>query len=214
MLDVRRIVVAVLAVLGLAVACVGVWLAAIVGPSGTATFTGSSTEPLVLTPDTLNRVDSPVTIDVSTEGTQVWLGRAVPSDVTDAVGAGQHYEVTEMAFPSRELRTTIRGDVTMADPVPLHVWRDTVTGTTAATMVLEQADAPESVLVNADGPVRVSLTVANNRWFLEALILVVAGLAIAGFGGGYLFQHLQRTGALPSQSPRSQRPRPSEQVGV
>lgn len=193
-LDVRRFLVALVAVLGLVLGGIGVWLAAMVGPSGTIVFMGTSDRALLLTPDILNRVDVPVTVHAAASAGPVWLGLATPQDVTAAIGAGRHHRVVEAAFPSRTLTTTTQGDVAMADPRPLQVWTQTASGTHSATVEVDQAAAPQSVLVVPDqsGPVEVTLTWANKRWFVEAAMVVAAGLAIAGFGGGSLYQQRRR----------------------
>lgn len=193
--DVRRFSVALVALLGLVLAGVGVWLAALVGPSGTIVFRGTSGQPLLLTPDILNRADVPVTVQASSaSGGPVWLGLSSPEDAAAAVGAGRHERVVLAAFPSRRLATTTEGDVALADPRPLQVWVRTASGSASAMIELDQAAAPQSVLVVPDqpGPVEVTVTWVQKRWFVEAAMVVVAGLGIAGFGGGWLYQQLRR----------------------
>lgn len=172
------------AIVGLAVLGVGVWLAVLIGPSGTATFSATASGPVVLTPQVLNRVSVPAVVTV-TGSEDVWVGLAAPVDVTNVLGTARHTDAVADSFPAGTLTLQTTGAGPLADPSSLPVWRSTVATGHTATLTVEQANAPESVLVvpTADSPVTVSVAMSHRGWFYQALSVGLVGLVIAVFGG-------------------------------
>ncbi len=187
----RRLVVALLVILGLALTIVGAWFAILLGPKGTATFTTTAGQPLVIGPNPLNRVAVPVTVTARAASGPVFLGAATPKDTTDAVGQAKHDIVVASAFPGRTLQVEQLGTGGLEDPSGFHVWRSTGTD----TITLSQDQAPQSVLVypTKGGPVDVSVSFSRTAWFLEALAALVVGLIVLAFAGGWLWQHRRAT---------------------
>ena len=183
----RRLVVALLALLGLALTILGAWFAVTLGPKGTVTFTATGNQATLVGPATLNRVSAPVTVTAHAASGPVFLGAATPDDATDAVGQAAHEFVVSSAFPARTLQLEQLGTGTLEDPSAYHVWRTTGTD----TLTLSQDQAPQAVLVypTKGGPVDVSVSYARTAWFLEALGALVVGLIALAFAGGWLWQH-------------------------
>lgn len=180
---------------GLALTVLGAWFAVILGPHGTATFTATALEPVVIGPSTLNRVSAPAMVSATAASGPVFLGAAVPQDATDAVGQAKHEDVVVAEFPARTLRLATSGTAAMPDPSGFHVWR--ATGQDRLTVA--QDEAPQSVLVYATkgGPVNVSVTFARSTWFLQSLVALVVGLIVMAFAGGWLWQQRRPAEATP-----------------
>jgi hypothetical protein len=196
----RRLAVALLVLLGLVLTVAGAWLAIVLGPKGTATFSATATAPLLVGPTVVNRVDVPVTVAAHAASGPVFLGAATPKDATEAVGQAKHSFVVSSAFPSRALQLEELGTGGLEDPSGYHVWR--ATGTDSLT--LSQDQAPQAVLVYATkgGAVDVSVSFSRTAWFLEALVALVVGLVLVGFAGGWLWQHRPRAqAAAPTPVP-------------
>ncbi len=186
--DARRLAVAFLAVVGLVLTVLGTWFAVTLGPSGTVTFTATASQPLVVGPTVLNRVKTPVTVSATSAGGPVFLAAAAPRDTSDAVGGAKHQEVLVAQYPARTLSLTTTGDGALADPTGLHVWRQSAQN----TLVVSQDQAPQAVLAYAasPGPVDVTLTWSRSAWFVEAVVVLLLGLIILAFAGGWLRQQL------------------------
>jgi len=183
----RRLVVAFLALLGLALTVAGAWFAITLGARGTVTFTSTAHQAALVGANTLNRVSVPVTVTAHAASGPVFLGAATPNDATDAVGQAQHDIVVSAAFPARALQLEQLGTGGLEDPSGYHVWRTTGTD----TITLTQDQAPQAVLVypTQGGPVDISVSYARTAWFLEALGALVVGLVVLAFAGGWLWQH-------------------------
>ena len=109
---VKRVVGALLALLGLALTVVGTWFATQLGSSGTAEFTvrPSTAEPVVIGPDVLNRVDADVVVTATPiDGGSVWMALANPSDATALLGDAKHLTVTGVSVADWALRTASTG---------------------------------------------------------------------------------------------------------
>ena len=79
----KRVALGLLTLVGLVLTGVGLWFSSHLGSEGSATSTArpGAGRLMVLEPSVLNRVDSSVTITAKAEpGTEVWIGRATPSD--------------------------------------------------------------------------------------------------------------------------------------
>jgi hypothetical protein len=192
--DPRRLIGAVVALLGLVLTGLGAWFALTLGPSGTARFTATASEPLLIGPSTLNRVPEPVTVSATSPRGPVFLGVATPQDATDVVGSARHQRAVVTQFPARTLELGTAGEAALADPTRLPIWR----ATGQNRLVVDQEGAPESVVVypGSPGPVDVTLTWQRGSWFRQSLVVLIVGLIILAFAGGWLWQQT-RAGTPP-----------------
>jgi hypothetical protein len=180
----KRAVLTALALIGLALVCVGLWFVGHLGPSGSGTFTlgARSSGVVVLEPAVLNRVDEPVTVTATAaDGTEVWIGRATPGDVTAIVAGADHTRVTDASVRDWQLRSQSKGAGATAPLAASDVWREERSGDGRVSLRVQQQNAPESVVVGrADGsPAQletVTMTVANGRWFAQSLLAALVGL--------------------------------------
>lgn len=184
----RRILAALVALAGLALAVSGAGFAVILGPSGMARFSTTATGPIVVGPQVLGRVDAPVTVRASSSDGPVFIGAARPQDVADVVGGARIQQAVTAQFPARSLALRATGYGDLVDPRALDVWRGTGTG----SLDLRVADAPESVLVvpTTNAPVRVTVELRRGAWFLEAVLALVVGLIVAVAAAAWLVQQL------------------------
>lgn len=173
-----RVTGTVLALLGLVALVVGGWFLTALGTSGTATF---ASEPdarvVVLDPDVLNRVDSPVDVTASGGGT-VWAGTARPSDVEALLGEGARVEVTGVDVPEWALTTAEVGEGESVDPGELDIWQSSTASPGSVTTTIDQERAPQTLVLSAPAGEqieRVELVVADDRWSTTAIALVVGG---------------------------------------
>lgn len=207
---VRRVAVALATLVGLVVAVLGLWLAVVLGPSGTATFTARATGPVVIGPDVLGRLDVPVTVSAHTGGRDdaasgVFLGVARAGDVADVVGSARVLRATEARFPARVLQLSPQGSGALADPSGLDVW-----ATTARGSVDVRQPGGDAVLVAPTGtePVTIVLERTHGTWFLQCLVAVVVGLIVTVAGAAWLVQSLgHRIPVGPLGSVGRRRPR-------
>jgi len=198
----RRLAVALVALLGLVVTVLGAWLAFTLGTSGMARFTATASEPLVIGPSTLNRVAVPVTVSATSRGGPVFLGVASPQDAAELISGARHQQVVVAEFPARTLRLATSGDATLADPTNLPLWRTTGRD----TLVVSQDNAPESVVIypGSVGPVDVTLTWTRNAWFLQSVVVLIAGLVVLALAAGWLWRSTRsRAGRQQGRAPRT-----------
>ncbi|MEO3935898.1 hypothetical protein V3N99_03970 [Dermatophilaceae bacterium Soc4.6] len=197
MIIARRVAVTLLALVGLVVAALGLWLAVVLGPSGTARFTARATGPVVIGADVLGELDVPVTVTAyqgaggaGEAGNGIFLAEARSSEVASVVAGARVLEATKARFPARVLDLAPTGSGDLADPSGLDVWRATGRG------ALEVTDAgSDAVLVVPTGPtgtdpVTVVMTRKHSTWFLEAVVAVVIGAIVAGASGWWLVRQL------------------------
>ncbi len=185
----RAFVAVACAVVGAAVAGVGLWFAAVIGPSGELAFDVRTTKPLVLTPDVLNRVDVPVVVTVEGSGSSaLFVGRAPAADVAAVVGSAERDEAVAATFPGETVTTKTVGTGRLDDPRDLDMWWEVADHGKTARLELSQADAPESVLVlPATGEqVRATVTMTRGAWFVQAVTVLAVGLVIVAFALGWL----------------------------
>lgn len=186
----RRILGAVLAVLGIALAVAGAWTAFKLGPSGEAQFRVTSMAPgaIVVGPEVLNSVNVPVRLTATrSDGRAVRLVAARSSDARAVVGTSTASTVSRLNYPdgTLDLRTSGAGalpDISRAD----DVWRLSAKEGTSAELVVDQGNGPETAVVasgdaSALTNVTMTLTWANSTWLAEALVVVLGGVIIAGF---------------------------------
>ena len=178
---VKRVVGALLALVGLALTVVGVWFATQLGSSGTAQFTvrPATDDPVVIGPDVLNRVDADVTVTATpTEGGSVWMALANPSDAKAVVGSSEHVAVTGVSVRDWALLTTTTGSGTAPALVAADLWRQQDDAQGPVSLTVQQSGAPETLVVTAeegrlDG---VTMTVVDKSWFVEAVVAALVGL--------------------------------------
>ena len=196
-----RVLGALVALSGLALAAVGVWFATELGGSGTATFTArpGTADPVVLQPDVLNRVDAQVTVTATpSSGGRIWIALANPSDAEAVLGDARRVEATGVSVQDWVLRTASQGSGDAADLSAAELWRNQDDGTEALEMTVDQANAPETVIALAEeGTVEtVTMTVENKTWFVEAVIAALVGLFLLAVGLVVVWpRRRRRTGA-------------------
>jgi hypothetical protein len=178
---ITRVVGALLALVGLALTVVGVWFAAQLGTSGTAEFTvrPGTTDPVLIGPDVLNRVDADVVVRATpSDGASVWMALANPSDATAVVGGSKHLAVTGVSVRDWALLTTTRGAGTGPELGAADLWRQQDDAEGPVTLTVEQSGAPVTVVVATEGGELDSLTmtVVDKSWFVEAVIAALVGL--------------------------------------
>jgi hypothetical protein len=184
---ITRVVGALLALVGLALAAVGVWFGVQLGSSGTATFaaTPGSGDVIVLSPDVLNRVDADVTVTATpSSGGRVWMALANPSDATAVLGESGHLEVTGVEVGGWVLTTAGRGSGDAPDLTAAELWRNEDDAEGPVSMTVEQADAPETVVVAAqEGTVeQLTMSISDKTWFVEAVVAALVGLFLLVVG--------------------------------
>lgn len=177
----KRVVGALLALLGLVVTVIGLWYAVHLGGSGTATFSSpaTGTNPVLVPQTVLNRVDGNVTVTATPRsGGTVWLAATTPSDAEAVLGATAHTTVTGVDTRPWELLTEDVGTGQAPALAGTDVWRNTETGTGAVSMTIEQANAPETVLAQAtEGQIAtIELTWERKSWFVQSVIAALVGL--------------------------------------
>jgi hypothetical protein len=186
----KRVLMAALTVIGLVLLVVGLWFTVHLGTSGSATFhTDPGRGVVVLEPSVLNRVNQPTTVNaVSGKDTKLWMGLASPSDVHAIVGAAERTEVTGARLRSWSLETSHEGAGPAPDLAAADIWHGTRTGTGSAHLGVDQADAPEAIVIAAaDGsPVdlnSLTVTVQRRTWFFQSVLTAFVGLLAAIAGG-------------------------------
>ena len=182
-----RVVGALLALAGLALAVVGVWFATQLGGTGTATFTASpgTARPVLLPPEVLNRVDADVTVTATPgEGSRVWMALANPSDATAVVGDARHVVATGVDVRDWLLETEQQGTTQATDVTDAELWRDQDDADEAISMTVSQANAPETVVVVAEEGTlaSVTMTISDKTWFVEAVVAALVGLFLVVVG--------------------------------
>ena len=201
----RRVLGAVLAVLGVALAMFAAWTAIKLGPSGEARFSVASKAPgaIVVEQDVLNSVDVPVRITATrSDGGAVRLVAASSTDARAVLGKSAVSTVSGVHFPAGRLDLRARGAGPLSAVATSDVWRLSATGTGSAELVVDQGRGPETAVVTSGDAtalkeVTMTLTWADRTWFFEALAAAVIGAIIATFAIGDLWQSRPRIGAIP-----------------
>lgn len=207
----RRALAALLTVAGLVLLALGTWFTINLGSSGSATFTTTPARGglVVLEPSVLNRVDGAVTVTAHARGgSEVWIGRAAPSDVKAVLDATQRTMVTGAHMRDWTLTTTRSGSEAVESLSGSDIWRSSTQGRGTVRLVLDQAHAPESlVITGADGKAAdlssVVVTAQNRTWFFQSLLAALVGLLATAAGVATLV-NLGRA--------KSSRPTPAEPV--
>lgn len=184
-LNAKRVIAVLVALAGLVLTGGGLWLATQLGTSGSASFTMTPTRngAVVVTPDVLNRLDGDFVVRAESAKSDgaVWMGEVAPSDADLIVGETGATRLT--GFSVRDgwvLRHKLVGAGENPDFAAADIWRATISGKGSQTIVVDQASAPDAVIIAAEdgrvGPV--SITVERKAWFVQAIITAVVGLAL------------------------------------
>ena len=184
---VKRVVGALLALVGLALTAVGVWFATQLGSSGTAEFTvhPATADPVLVGPDVLNRVDADVVVTATpTPGGSVWMALANPSDASAVVGGSEHVAVTGVSVRDWSLLTTSTGSGTAPELGAADLWRQQDDAEGPVTLTVKQSGAPETLVVEAQSGQLDTLTIAvtDKSWFVEAVVAALIGLFLVVAG--------------------------------
>lgn len=173
------------ALLGLVGVIVGGWFLSALGTSGTATFTGEPDQRVVvLDPDVLNRLDSPIEV-TATGGGSVWAGTARPSDVEALLGDSPRSEVTGVDVSEWALTTSEVGEGEASDVRGLDIWQSSTSGDGSVTSTIDQAQAPQTLVITAPEGEQVEqleYEVTDDRWSTIAIVVLVAGLVLLLLG--------------------------------
>ena len=203
---VKRLAGALLALVGLALTALGVWFATQLGSSGTAEFTArpDTTDPVLIRPDVLNRLDVDVTVTATTgEGGTVWMALANPSDATAVLGSAKHVDVTGVDVQDWALETAVRGAGESSELGAADLWRQQDEGAGSVTITVRQSEAPETLVVVTDrAPLRsLTFTVVDKTWFVEAVVAALVGLFLLVVGVVLLWPRRHPLPPDPSDSP-------------
>jgi len=197
----RRVIGAVVAGLGIALAVVGAWSAFKLGPSGKAQFRATSKAPgaIVVGPEVLNAVNVPVRITATrSDGGAVRLVAARSSDARAILGTSAvstvsrvHYPVGKLDLRAGTLDLRASGAGALPDISKADVWRLSAKGGSSAELVVDQGNAPETAVVTSGDAsaltnVTMTLTWANGVWLAEVLLAALIGVIIAAFALGDL----------------------------
>ncbi|MFW5472079.1 hypothetical protein ACOCJ5_02110 [Knoellia sp. CPCC 206450] len=193
----KRVAGGLLALLGVVLTAVGLWYAAHLGGSGTATFSSpaSGTTPVLVPQTVLNRVEGDVKVTATPRsGGTVWLAAAAPSDAKAVLGQSAHTTVTGVSTRPWQLETANTGNGAAPALAGTDVWRNTETGDGAVTMTIEQANAPETVIAQAtEGQIeRVDVTWERKSWFVQSVIAALVGLFLLLSGASLLWSTRRR----------------------
>ncbi|GAA3611631.1 hypothetical protein GCM10022199_14360 [Marihabitans asiaticum] len=193
---ITRVLTALLAVAGLLCAAVGLWFMTQLGSDGRATFRAQPGEQVVvLGPNVINRVESPVDLQATTaDGSPVWLGAARPSDAESVIEGAPAMRATGVSVPGWTLETATASGEGQTSPQSYDLWQDTRTGTGSVAMTLNQAAAPQTVVIAAaEGQTvdEVTLSVADQSWFTTAVVLTLGGLLLLGVAAYLLLRTLR-----------------------
>ena len=202
---VKRLIGALLALVGLALTVVGAWFATQLGSSGTAEFAvrPASSVPVLIGPDVLNRVDADVVVRaVPADGATAWMALANPSDARAVLGDARHVEVTGVSVRPWALLTRTSGSGEAAELGVADLWRQQDDAEGAVSLTVQQDEAPETLVVATEGGElrSLTLTVVDKTWFVEAVIAALVGLFLLIAGLILLFSRRARPGgeAVPS----------------
>ena len=198
---VKRLVGVLLVVAGLVPLILGTWFASQLGSAGSARFTlpDPGADPVLITPQVLNRTDLPVRIEV--EAPNAVVGVATPSDITAILGTATRAEITGVKVSDWSLTSATTGTGAPAGLGEIELWRERSEIKGDGALSVTQQTAPESVLIvpGKDGLEKVTLTWAHDTWFYQALVLAAAGGLLSTVG--WLLVRPGRRTATKEQSP-------------
>lgn len=190
---VRRLLVILLVLLGVAAVAVGAGLRTVWLPEDVvrATLSVEEVVPLLVTaPGVLEARPGPVTVEVSSEGaTPLLLAVGREQDVEAWVGDAAYTTVTGFAAGEALTSETTEGEAQVPDPAGSDLWIQTAAGQGTVTLEYEVPDGRYLLLAAADGaaPAPGNLTLTWPRevttpWSLPLIVLgallLLAALAL------------------------------------
>jgi hypothetical protein len=192
----RRVLGAVLAALGVVLVVAGAWTVVRLGPSGEAQFSATSKAPgaIVVPPDVLNAVDVPVRVTATrADGGALVLAVGASADARAILTHSAVSTVSAVHFPAGGLVLHASGAGALTNISGADVWRLAARGAGSATLVVDQARAPETLVVTSGDSsalkdVTVTLTWADQAWFFDALAMATLGAVLAAFAFNDLWQ--------------------------
>jgi hypothetical protein len=192
----RRALGALVAALGIVLVVLGSWIVVLLGPSGAARFSATSTAPgaIVVPPDVLNAVNVPVRVTATRgDGGAVRLVAAPSIDARAILADSAVSTVGDLRYPAETLELHSTGTGALADVSTADVWRLATRRAGSAELVVDQGRGPETaVITSGDATALTDLTVtvswANRAWFFEALLVATIGAVIAVFAFSDLWQ--------------------------
>ena len=204
----RRVLGAVVVVLGAALAIFGAWNAFSLGPSGEARFSVTAKVPgvLVVEPEVLNSVEVPVRITATrSDGGSVLLVVAPSVDARAVLAGSAVSKVSGVHYPAGTLDLRASGVGSSTGVRTADVWRLSATGPRSAQLVVNQGYGPEpAVVASADASpltgVTMTLTWADRSWFFDALAVALIGSIVAAFALGDLWHARTQASSLYSGS--------------
>jgi len=191
------------ALVGLVVALLGAWIVVTLGPSGEASFSSTSKAPgaILVSPDVLNSVDVPVRVSATRlDGRAIWLAVAASTDARAVLSTSAVATVRGVHFPAGTLDLRSSGTGALTDISTADVWRLSARGAGSAGLVVDQGGGqggaqagPETAVVTSGDDtaltdVTVTLTWADRKWFLEALVAAMFGAVVAAVALTFLWQ--------------------------
>jgi hypothetical protein len=195
---------------------VGLAGAVLVGPSSTwhANKTVHPNAPaIVVTSGVVGAIGPHLTLDARrADGGELFVGRAISSDVRDLTGTAPRLVVSGVHPLHRLSATAQAGSTSLGDVQTSDVWRETSVGNGSRTLDWQPDEESQSILIaSTDGSalpaVKISVAWHRSGWFPGALLLVLLGLLVFAFGfhnltGGRLLPRLlDRVFALLSRIP-------------
>lgn len=197
MLLLKRLLSALLVLLGVAVTVVGGWFLSRVGSDGTATFTlrPTSTSPIVLEPTLLNHLTVPTVVKVTpASGQGAWVGAGSGADATAAIGDAAAVRATGVDVRGGTITTTSTGSGAAKGLTSADLWRQHQNGTTPITWTVPQSQTPDTLVVAAQGadPVReISVSWTRKSWFFQSLVVTLVGVIVLVVGALTLLSTLR-----------------------
>lgn len=209
---VRRLLVALLALLGIAALAVGVGLRTVWLPEDrvTARLTVDEPGPLIVTaPGVLEARPGLVTVEVTSQGdASLLLAVGREQDVQAWVGDAAHTTVTGFVSEGVLSSETTEGEAEVPDPAGSDLWVQTATGEGSATLEYEAPDGRYLLLAAADGvepaPQALALTWPREVTTPWSLPLIVAGAVLLLVALVLFLTTLRRAG--PSGQPSDAAP--------
>ena len=199
----RRVLGAVVLVLGAALAIFGTWNAFGLGPSGEARFSVTAKDPgvLVVEPEVLNSVEVPVRITATrSDGGSVLVVVGPSVDAHAVLARSAVSTVSGVHYPAGTLDLRASGVGSSPGVRTADVWRLSAKGLRSAQLVVNQGYGPETAVVaSADASpltgVTMTLTWADRSWFFDAVAVALIGSIVAAFALGDLWHARPQTGS-------------------
>jgi len=181
----------VLVVVGGLLLLLGLVAAVLVGPdsSWSASRTVRPGAPaVVLTSGVVGAVGPQVTVTARrSDGGSLFVGRAISGDVNGLTSSAPRLVVTGVRPLHRLVSHPESGSTGLANVQASDIWRESSVGTGTRSLDWRPDAAPQSILVaSTDGSalpaVRIEVSWHRSGWFPAALLLIVVGAALFGWG--------------------------------